>query len=134
MNVFLFIILFDNLANVVCVNRMWVVLGCEFDKEEQKCMSAQTSFNGYLSQVNWYRKTLTFTGDSEISANFASPRLIFETSNALVLVWNEYELESGVNRMIPSEASGVPCDNVARVPACSRFACKYVILQTVTCS
>lgn len=116
-------------------DRMWVVLGCQFDQTQQMCVSTQTSFYGYLSQVNWYSKILTFRGSggnlSEISSNFANPRQIFDPSSSLVLVWNEYELQSGVNRIIPSEANGQLCSVVGRTPACSHFAGKFYTVKYV---
>lgn len=118
----------------IYVYRMWVVLGCEFDNVGHECMSTDTSFYGYLSQVNWYKRILTFQGtggaSGEISNNFANPQLIFEDTGSanplanVVLVWNEYELESGIARIIPSEAKGVRCNTAGRTPPCSHFASK----------
>jgi len=119
---------------------MWTVLGCQYDQAQHMCMSQQSSFTGYLSQVNWYKRRLTFRSSpglpSEIAYNFANPRHIFEETSVnplmyVVLVWNEYELESGVNRIIPSEAQGKVCDAVDRSPQCSHFAgrCLNLILQ-----
>lgn len=99
--------------------RMWVVLGCEFDNENHQCMTGN-SFQGYLSQVNWYKRLLTF--QQEIPQIFADPQKIFDANLAqVILVWNEYVLESGVSRRIPSEASGVECSAAGRVPSCSSY-------------
>ncbi|XP_052765018.1 uncharacterized protein LOC128206514 isoform X2 [Mya arenaria] len=109
--------------------RMWVALGCEFDNEQSMC-SGSNSFHGYLSQINMYRRELTFVNPEpnkpgEISYNFAVPRFIFEDNQQLsnvVLVWNEYELESGVMRIVPSQAQSDKCGKLGRNPPCSFFA------------
>ncbi|KAL4239882.1 Calcium ion binding [Mactra antiquata] len=105
--------------------RMWVVLGCEFDNENHRCDMDGQSFHGYLSQVHWYKMELTFDASpgSGISYNFAYPRIVFDSDDMsdVILVWHEYVLESGVTRMIGSEASGDPCDTFNRSPPCNLY-------------
>ena len=83
---------------------MWVILGCEFDAAMQMC-TRSNSFHGYLSQISWYRKELVF---DDIRVIFQNPNYVFYSD--VFLVWKEYVLESGVDRVIPSEASGVRCE------------------------
>ncbi|KAH3872750.1 hypothetical protein DPMN_035972 [Dreissena polymorpha] len=108
---------------------MWVVLGCEFDNEDHICIGGADSFRGYVSQINIYKRELTFASSSgvagEISYNFAVPRNIFEDNAQLtnvILVWNEYKFDSGVSRIIPSEAKGDRCSVPNRSPPCGYFS------------
>ncbi|XP_052242513.1 uncharacterized protein LOC127852603 [Dreissena polymorpha] len=109
--------------------RMWVVLGCEFDNKDHICIGGADSFRGYVSQINIYKRELTFASSSgvagEISYNFAVPRNIFEDNAQLtnvILVWNEYKFDSGVSRIIPSEAKGDRCSVPNRSPPCGYFS------------
>lgn len=114
---------------------MYPVLGCEFDNAEHKCTEEGRGFNGYISQLNWYKRELTYEGDpnsptvegreGEIPKIFRLPQFIFdENMNDVILVWNEYEMESGVSRMTPSEAHGVLCSVLTRNPPCSSYSSK----------
>lgn len=110
---------------------MWVVMGCEFDPARRMC-TGTNSFNGHVSQFNMYRRELTFadtpTKAGEISYNYAFPRHVFEDNAQLtnvLLVWNEWEFESGVTRTIPSEAQKAACDVINRTPPCRLYAGEF---------
>ncbi|XP_060568832.1 uncharacterized protein LOC132727392 [Ruditapes philippinarum] len=106
--------------------RHWIVLGCEFDNDERRCTENGKGFRGYISQVNWYTRMLSFEGPGDGSVGdiptiFINPRYVFGDLNYLLLAWNEYVYENGVGKMTPSEANGQPCNVLNRNPACSSY-------------
>jgi len=99
--------------------RMWVVLGCEFDVGDQAC-TGDNSFQGYLSQVTWYKRMLTFQSvgnvQGEIPYLYANPQAMLLPKSDLLLVWNGYILESLVDKVtlcsLPKRTQ--PCTDLIR--------------------
>ncbi|XP_053380894.1 uncharacterized protein LOC123563563, partial [Mercenaria mercenaria] len=117
---------------------MWVVLGCEFDNEEHRCSESGSGFHGYLSQVNWYKRLLSFEFrdliEGDIPKIYRLPQHVFYDVNKEdenILVWNEYVYGSGVGRMSPSEAKGDLCSKILRDPPCSSYT-QTTLLPSVT--
>ena len=96
-----------------------MVIGCEFDQTDKKCMLGNR-FHGFVSQVNYYSRQLDF--NTEIPKINLDPQKVFDPFINVLLLWNEYLLETGSDRIIPSEADVSPCPG-----RCKTYSGKFSI-------
>ena len=77
-----------------------------------KSCVAGNIFHGCVSQVNFYDRNIDF--NTEINALLTEPRKVYDPFVNVLLVWNEYLLESSSGRIIQSEANRLPCPGRCR--------------------
>ena len=82
---------------------IWIVLGGKLQTTTKKPIDNE-GFRGYVSQLNIYSRSLSFT--TEIPEIYTNPRQIFDNT---ILRWNEFVLYKGVQPSYPSKASRYGC-------------------------
>ncbi|XP_076444633.1 uncharacterized protein LOC143282756 isoform X2 [Babylonia areolata] len=102
----IFALTVDTIRNEIVVSQgmpldmfVWMVLGCNYNTGSDGCVKGQ-GFNGFVSQVTLYNRTLKFTEELTIKGN-EDPFAMFPDA---VMAWGEFLHYQGVTRISPSRA------------------------------
>lgn len=112
---------------------IWIVLGGKLQTSTKNPINNE-GFRGYVSQLNIYSRSLSFT--TEIPDIYTSPRQIFDST---ILRWNEFVLYKGVQPSYPSRASrngcttGTNCVKNGMIPLKNYHGTKQPLTMSLQC-